>query len=74
MGDLDRKEMLEKFATFKPNAPDAAIALKTNGNEYVQKGKFERAMECYSAALKANFDDDSLKSILYSNRAHVSLQ
>lgn len=51
------------FSTEKANS------LKNEGNEFFKEKKYEKAIICYSEALKKNCEDQEMNTVLLTNRA-----
>lgn len=43
--------------------------LKNEGNEFFKEKKYEKAITCYTAALKKNCGDQEVSTVLLTNRA-----
>ncbi|XP_075872069.1 tetratricopeptide repeat protein 4 [Nelusetta ayraudi] len=51
-------------------APEVqAKSLKNEGNEFFKEKKYEKAILCYTAALKKNCEDQEINMVLLTNRA-----
>lgn len=48
---------------------EQAKSLKNEGNEFFKEKKYEKAILCYTAALKKNCGDQELNMVLLTNRA-----
>lgn len=48
---------------------EQAKSLKNEGNEFFKEKKYEKAILCYTAALKKNCEDQEINMVLLTNRA-----
>lgn len=48
---------------------EQAQSLKNEGNEFFKEKKYEKAILCYTAALKKNCEDPEINMVLLTNRA-----